>query len=279
MSATVIRRNYTNLLGRELNLEQPTTFSEKLCRRSLQLEADSDDRLSPYADKLAVRDYIRRQVGERYVVPVLWQGTDPKAIPFDTLPFPSVLKANHGSTQVVVLREDTDRVATIKKARSWLRHSYYWWAREYQYLAIPRRLFVEEFIDDGHTDGPRDYKIFCFHGTPALIQVDNTLKNINPFFDVDWQRVDLSYRMTMRAIDIPRPDNLAEMLRVAAALSAPFSFVRVDLYNAHGRIYVGELTFTPGGGFLKFNSTEWEERLGQLWLDAPPHAETLHYPL
>lgn len=36
------------------------------------------------------------------------------------------------------------------------------------------------------------------------------------------------------------------MLSAAARLSQPFSFVRVDLYDVEGRVYFGELTFTPG---------------------------------
>lgn len=32
-----------------------------------------------------------------------------------------------------------------------------------------------------------------------------------------------------------------------------FLYVRVDLYNIEGRIYFGELTFTPGNGFSVFN--------------------------
>ncbi len=41
---------------------------------------------------------------------------------------------------------------------------------------------------------------------------------------------------------LPKPATLGEMLLVARALSAPFSFVRIDLYTDGQRVLVGEVT-------------------------------------
>ena len=51
------------------------------------------------------------------------------------------------------------------------------------------------------------------------------------------------------------------MLRMAEKLAAPFPLVRVDFYDVDGRIYVGELTFSPGGGFNTYYE-EWDNKLG-----------------
>jgi hypothetical protein len=48
-------------------------------------------------------------------------------------------------------------------------------------------------------------------------------------------------------------------------LSQGFDFVRVDLYNVNGRVYVSELTFTPGGGRFHFEPIEWDLKVGQMW--------------
>ena len=51
---------------------------------------------------------------------------------------------------------------------------------------------------------------------------------------------------------LPRPKQLDEMIQVARDLSKGFPFVRVDLYEVDGRIYFGEMTFTPTGGRMGY---------------------------
>jgi hypothetical protein len=55
------------------------------------------------------------------------------------------------------------------------------------------------------------------------------------------------------------------MLSIASRLSACFDFVRVDLYNIDGKIYFGELTFTPVAGGLKLQPESWDLKLGEKW--------------
>ena len=65
--------------------------------------------------------------------------------------------------------------------------------------------------------------------------------------------------------DIPKPDNLAEMLACAAELSKSFSHVRVDFYNVKNRLVFGEMTFYHGAGYLHFEHEEFERKLGSYW--------------
>lgn len=44
------------------------------------------------------------------------------------------------------------------------------------------------------------------------------------------------------------------------------AFLRVDFYEIDGRIYFGELTFSPGGGYTKFFPEVWDYTLGS-WID------------
>ena len=46
--------------------------------------------------------------------------------------------------------------------------------------------------------------------------------------------------------------------------------VRVDLYDVGHRIYFGEMTTTPGGGFARFDPKDMDEHLGQLWRGGLP---------
>ncbi len=52
------------------------------------------------------------------------------------------------------------------------------------------------------------------------------------------------------------------MIDIATNLSKDFSFVRVDLYNIDGRIYFGELTFTPAAGIQFFDPDSYDELYG-----------------
>jgi hypothetical protein len=55
------------------------------------------------------------------------------------------------------------------------------------------------------------------------------------------------------------------MIRIAEALAGELDFMRVDLYNIGGRIYVGELTCYPGGGRIEWIPREYDFILGEKW--------------
>jgi TupA-like ATPgrasp len=65
--------------------------------------------------------------------------------------------------------------------------------------------------------------------------------------------------------EIRQPKNFDEMLSIASRLANDFDFVRVDLYNIHGRTIFGEMTFAPVAGSLKFEPESWDLILGEKW--------------
>ena len=62
-------------------------------------------------------------------------------------------------------------------------------------------------------------------------------------------------------------DELKKMIFLAEKLATPFPFVRVDFYDLDGKLYVGELTFYPGGGYNTYYR-EWDEKFGS-YLELP----------
>jgi hypothetical protein len=125
-------------------------------------------------------------------------------------------------------------------------------------------VIVEEYLKNEDGTGPLDYRFWCFGGIPEVIQVDNHAHDINPFFDTKWNLLDLYYRDGAARPALGKPKNFEQMLVVASRLSEGFDFVRVDLYNIDGKIYFGEMTFTPAGS-LKFRPPIWDFRLGEKW--------------
>lgn len=260
----IIRERYFKLHGRELDLAHADTFTDKLYRRMIEVNRSGDATLTRLADKYLVRDYIRERVGSAYLVPLLWNGIDPSKIPFDDLPQKFVVKTNHGSGTNMLLEQPVDIGKVVEKLCGWLGQNYYWTLREYQYFRIEPRILIEEFLDT-NGDWPLDYRIWCFNGKPEVIQVDNHHRTINPFYDLNWKRLSLHYRDPGIVQELEQPANLGEMLAVAARLSEGFGFVRVDLYSIGGKIYFGEMTFTPTAGMFRLMPEEWEACLGEKW--------------
>jgi len=75
---------------------------------------------------------------------------------------------NHASGRNLL--KPIDRQAVIATLRQWLSENYHW---AMHYFNIKPRVMVEQPIDDGHADGPLDYRIWCFEGKPEAIQMDN----------------------------------------------------------------------------------------------------------
>lgn len=262
----ILLQRYLQIHGKLLNLSNPQTFTEKLFWRMITWNRGTlPPRFRELADKYAVRAHVARTIGEKYLIKLLWHGDDPRRIPFGRLPAEYVIKANHASERVIVVKDSVDRNDTIRNVSGWLATNYYWHGREYQYYHIKPRIMIEECLSDQDGNLPLDYKFYCLNGRPELILVRNHTHDISPFFDTAWNLVDLlSHEGTPRPW-LPKPTNLDEMIALAAKLSAGFGFVRVDLYNVKGRVYFGELTFTPAGGNLKFDPERWDLILGSKW--------------
>ena len=59
------------------------------------------------------------------------------------------------------------------------------------------------------------------------------------------------------------PENLPQMLVIAAEMSKGFPFVRIDLFDVNGRIYFGEYTFFPASGLDPNKTALFEQLLGE----------------
>ena len=88
--------------GYKLNLENPTTYNEKLQWIKLY---DRDPLMAKCADKYAVRDYVKVQGCEEILNDLLWEGFNPDEIPFDDLPEQFVIKVTHGSTFNIICKD------------------------------------------------------------------------------------------------------------------------------------------------------------------------------
>ncbi len=268
---------YASIHGKPLNLTNPQTYTEKLFWRMVTWNrGDMPHRFTQLTDKYAVRAHVASMVGDQYSPTLLWHGTDPRAIPFDRLPAEYVIKPNHAAGKVIIVNKRVDRNEIVRMVSRWLASNHYWRGREYQYYGIKPRIVIEEYLKDQDGTPPFDYKIHCFNGVPEHILVRNDTHDICPYFDTRWNLLDFADKVGAIQPWVPKPVNLEEMLALAAKLSVGFGYVRVDLYNVKGRVYFGELTFTPAAGILKYTPECWDLTHGNKWdlsLDMTPELD------
>jgi hypothetical protein len=248
-----------------LRLGNPQTYSEKI--QWLKIYGGLE-RYAKFVDKYEVRDYISRTIGSEYLIPLIgvWDKFDD--IPFDTLPASFVLKATHGQGYNFICRDkaqvDLDQLRT--KVNKWLGENFYTVDREPQYKNCTPRIIVEQYMQD-ESGELRDYKFACFSGAPHWIQVigDRSTGTTEDMYDSQWTHLavtEVGYPNSPRSI--PKPAQLQDMWDLATKLSSKFAFVRVDLYLVDGKIYFGELTFTPANGIITYAPKETDLALGAL---------------
>ena len=111
----------------------------------------------------------------------------------------------------------------------------------------------------------RDYKFFCFNGTPQVMYVSRDKAEFpsTDFFDMDFNRLDMRMKDPNSFIAPPKPHCFEEMKKLAATLSMGIPHVRVDFYEINGDVYFGEMTFFHNGGFTHIYPTTWENKWGE----------------
>ena len=261
-----LKRWYHHVTGKRLNLKNPRSFNEKTQWMKLY---DSSPMKTRLADKYLVREWVKDKIGEEYLIPLLgvWNSFD--EIDFDKLPDQFVLKANHGSGWNIIVRDKSEFNYELarKKFDVWMRINYtFIKGFELHYSAIPRKILAEQYIENGNGD-LYDYKVWCFNGVAHYIQFlsDRQHGLRMDFYDRDWIHQPFVYNHPNCDVDIPRPDNLSELLAKAELLSQGFPFVRVDFYRTNdGKLYFGEMTFTSFSGVCDWNPPETDLMLGAL---------------
>lgn len=263
-----LKSAFEDALDYPLNLQNPRTFSEKLQYMKLY---DRNPLYNVFADKYAVRDYVKDKIGGEHLVPLLGKWDTPDDVKLDTLPNKFVLKLNNDSGGVWICTDKSsfDMEAVRQKMRSRFNDSYYWGSREWCYKDIKPLIFAEEYLDDIDTGDLPDYKFFCFDGVPKFLYIATGRHSPEgvrmTWLDTQWNKLPFQYPHHP-ACDVPppKPDNLAEMLSIATMLSKDVRFVRVDLYSVKGKVYFGELTLYPAGGFSPIIPREWNYKIGDM---------------
>ncbi|MFO3667191.1 ATP-grasp fold amidoligase family protein [Anaerococcus kampingiae] len=259
-------------MGYGLNLDNPTTFNEKLQWLKLY---NRKPEYTIMVDKYKVRDYISEKIGDEYLIPLIGVWDNPDDIDFESLPNQFVLKCNHNSGLGLCICKDKSKL-DIKKVkrnlRKGLKQDYYLLGREWPYKDVSRKIIAEKYMTDETGTNLRDYKFYCFDGKAKVVgiyQDRNTDKETTgDFFDMDFNWLDFTFNMPNAKVKPSKPNHFDKMKEIAEILSEGIPHVRVDLYLSNDKIYFGELTFFDGSGFDKIEPFEWDVKLGS-WINLP----------
>lgn len=250
--------------GRFINFKYPKLFTEKIQWLKVY---DCLPIKTQLADKLAVREWVAERIGEQYLKKIYGVYERYEDIDFSKLPEEYVIKTNHGCNMQLLVIEGGKPDSTQKdRFNNFLKVNYaYKSGYEMQYRDIKPQIFTEEFIKN--TNELFEYLIFCFNGEPQMILFGSEKRTDNvccTMFDTEWNNLHFNYGGSLHEFEIPPPKNLDKMLEIARILSKDFKFVRVDLHNIDGKIYFGEMTFTPASGYMKFSNRKYDRILGNM---------------
>lgn len=238
--------------------DELTTLAEKVIWASM---FDVTDLKVQCTDKIAVRDYVAKTVGERYLPKLYAIYQNETQINLDDLPDKFLLTHNAGAnseqTMLVWDKSKIDDTDVKNAVAQWLKFNLAEIGYEMQYLPIKPRVMARELLDI-RTDV--EYKLWCWGGRVEFVCQNNYTRGHDTIgfavYDKSWnkldfwQKLDNSYQVQQ---DVQKPKFLNEMIVVAEKLAAPFDFVRVDFYETtDGKLMFGELTFSPSAGKLEY---------------------------
>jgi len=267
---TYLSKLYKSKFRKDIKWDNPQSFNEKL--QWLKVN-DRKQVYTKMVDKYEAKKYVADRIGTEYIIPTLGVWANFDEIDFNSLPDQFVLKCTHDSGGLVICKDK--RKLDLKSSRRVLQkaieNNYYLrGGREWPYKNVPHKIIAEEYMaDDKQTEGLIDYKFYCFNGTPKFLYVSKGMSNHKTaqigFLNLEWklEKFGRSDYLPLKEIP-PRPQNFEKMIDIASRLSKNIPFLRVDLYEIKGKIYFGELTFTPCGGLMPFDPPEADYEVGKL---------------
>ena len=264
---SMLQLQYWIKLKRKLNLESPERFTEKIQWYKLNYKNPVMPRCS---DKYTAREYVTEK-GLAHILTELYAVLEkPEDINLEVLPDKFVLKLSNGSGTNLICR-DKSQLAKEELIQTFHRFLFQVNAnpgREWPYMQSKPVIIAEQLLEDeAHINNAvNDYKIFCYDGKPEYIIciTDRYSDQCNHLvYDTQWNKIPVASEGARIDADSPKPQNLLEMLDVAAKLSEGFPFARIDLYSLKNQIYFGEITFYPWSGYMEFEPDTFDYVLGE----------------
>jgi len=269
----VVRARAIKKLGYNLNLENPTTFNEKITHRKL---FSRDSEWVKVSDKIAVENWLRHRDVASHIrfIPHLQIFSDAEQIDMSLFPQHFVVKAAWASGYNLFIDKENFDLENLKSTlRKWKHERYRFNQLIWPAQHIPRRFVVQPILLDEKNKFPNDYKFFVFHGKVKFFQVDfdRSSGHRRNFYNRDGSLLPVQHRVP----NLPNEKNsfvVPEMIKFAEDVGKFFTFIRVDIYKVKNSILFGELTMTPADGCGDFYPKKYDKIFGDCWSYDPRRA-------
>lgn len=245
----------------------------------IQAHIEKSDKNRFFIDKISTRTVLSS--AELLTPEQIAQFKSVEEIEFNNLPDPVVLKLTNLSSKIGIyllyringgyFEQLSKRLMTKEDVIKDLKRL----SNGQKSPIIAEQLVVGE---NGALRIPFDYKIYTFNGKPEFVlQIDRNQKiDEISFFDGEFTPIKDSRATTSEEFSklgsAAIPKNYLEMLEAAkkAANQIDRPFISVDMYTTGSKVYVGELTPTPGGpyfGAIFRFSDDFDLYLGKLMIE------------
>jgi hypothetical protein len=233
------------------DLAEPRRFAERMLWRKL---FDHDPLFPTLSDKLAVKGWWAEHAPGLPTPRVLWQGSDPAAIP-DALFRPGVaIKCAHGSNFNILCRDRAPpRREAEARLRAWLARDFGRRRGEWAYRPVPRRVFVEELVTPPPGLPLWDIKVDAGGGKVGLVMLyRDTRTPAQAALHVDEhgrpvREVSPGYAALPDAT--PLPPTFHRAVALARVLSARMDYARFDFLSAGDVLLGGEVSLYSASGW------------------------------
>lgn len=231
---------YYRRFKRKIDWINPTFFNEKLYWMSFYSNTEKWILLS---DKYKVRQFLINKGYGRYLTYLYGVYENADLIDFSILPNQFVLKTNHGSGEVIVVKnkskENLDKVKI--EINNYLKTPFGYRTAEIHYLKIKPCIIAEQLLENDSVFSTSivDYKFYCFGGEPKICGVffDRNLlshQKHSAFYDMSWHiRPEWKNQKKMDGpmLEIPCPKCFEEMKKICRELTSDFLYHRVCFFS------------------------------------------------
>lgn len=247
-----------------VSLRNPVTIAEKITYLKL---FDKNPVLPIITDKVRVRPWVAERIGEQYLIPLLGVHDSPEEIDLDSLPDQFIIKVNidTGRNIIVTDKHDLDWKKAKARLRNWLRTPQPYHLMEWNHHVIRPRILIEELLRDERGLSPLDIRFHVYNGEINYIHHRDvgTGQRFDSRHTLQWEPIPMGTAHQRNPNPPPKPDKLAEMIRIVKTLSPGFAYIRVDLYSVASRIYFSEMTPHVGSGKFRMRPEEYNKILGE----------------
>jgi len=266
----LVKRKFKKRLGYALDLEDPKTYCEKIQWLKFN-HIGNDEKVINRTDKYAARDFIESKGFGEHLVTLYGNWESPKEIDWQNLPNRFVLKLNNGSGEKYrwfVKDKSSFSIAKFETEVKAVMYKKYGEDKgEFHYAKILPMIIAEEYLEDSQ-QAILDYSFYCFHGDIAFFSVEQgTIQGSQmiDYYDLNWERSPIKFLedFSRSKQKYEKPDNFDQMVFMAKTLSQGYPHLRVDLYNVNGKVYFGELTYTPESGLIQWDPPSLDMEYGK----------------